>query len=91
MNLAAHTLTRGARASSSSRSTRSSSCACSTSASASRCSRDEILQKIWGLEAAPTNRTVDNFIVKLRKKIETAPDKPAHILTVYGFGYKLAP
>ncbi|MBX3187858.1 MAG: response regulator transcription factor [Labilithrix sp.] len=53
-------------------------------------SRDEILQKIWGLDAAPTNRTVDNFIVKLRKKIETHPDKPAHILTVYGYGYKLA-
>ena len=53
-------------------------------------SRDEILQKIWGLEASPTNRTVDNFIVKLRKKIETHPDKPAHILTVYGYGYKLA-
>ncbi len=53
-------------------------------------SRDEILQKIWGLEAAPTNRTVDNFIVKLRKKLEAHPDKPAHILTVYGYGYKLA-
>jgi len=53
-------------------------------------SRDEILQKIWGLEASPTNRTVDNFIVKLRKKIEKHPDKPAHILTVYGYGYKLA-
>lgn len=52
-------------------------------------SRDEILQKIWGLDASPTNRTVDNFIVKLRKKIETHPDKPAHILTVYGYGYKL--
>jgi len=53
-------------------------------------SREEILQKIWGLESLPTNRTVDNFIVKLRKKIETHPDKPAHILTVYGYGYKLA-
>jgi len=52
--------------------------------------RDEILQKIWGLEAGPTNRTVDNFIVKLRKKIETQPEKPQFILTVYGFGYKLA-
>jgi len=52
-------------------------------------SRDEILQKIWGLEAAPTNRTVDNFIVKLRKKIEKQPEKPTHILTVYGYGYKL--
>jgi DNA-binding response OmpR family regulator len=54
-------------------------------------SREEILQKIWGIEAGPSNRTVDNFIVKLRKKIEKSPDKPEHILTVYGFGYKLAP
>jgi len=54
-------------------------------------SRDEILQKIWGIEAGASNRTVDNFIVKLRKKIEKSPDKPEHILTVYGFGYKLAP
>jgi len=53
-------------------------------------SRDEILHKIWGLEASPSNRTVDNFIVKLRKKIEGSPDKPKHILTVYGYGYKLA-
>jgi DNA-binding response OmpR family regulator len=53
-------------------------------------SRDEILSKIWGLDASPTNRTVDNFIVKLRKKLEQHPDKPKHILTVYGFGYKLA-
>jgi DNA-binding response OmpR family regulator len=53
-------------------------------------SRDDILAKVWGLDAAPTNRTVDNFIVKLRKKIEKSPDRPEHILTVYGFGYKLA-
>jgi DNA-binding response OmpR family regulator len=52
--------------------------------------RDEMLSKIWGLEASSTNRTVDNFIVKLRKKIEKSPDKPQHILTVYGFGYRLA-
>ncbi|MEM1033079.1 MAG: response regulator transcription factor [Myxococcota bacterium] len=54
-------------------------------------SRDEILERVWGLEASPTNRTVDNFIVKLRKKVETKPDRPEHILTVYGFGYKLVP
>ncbi|HEY1693266.1 MAG TPA: response regulator transcription factor [Polyangiaceae bacterium] len=52
--------------------------------------RDEILAKIWGLEGSSTNRTVDNFIVKLRRKIERSPDRPQHILTVYGFGYKLA-
>lgn len=52
-------------------------------------SRDEILDQIWGIEANPTNRTVDNFIVKLRKKIEIDPASPRHILTVYGVGYKL--
>jgi DNA-binding response OmpR family regulator len=51
--------------------------------------RDEILSKIWGLSTSSTNRTVDNFIVKLRKKIEKSPDKPQYILTAYGFGYKL--
>lgn len=54
-------------------------------------SREEILNKIWGLDASPTNRTIDNFIVKLRKKVEKRPDKPEHILTVYGYGYKLVP
>lgn len=52
-------------------------------------SRDEILSRVWGLETSSTNRTVDNFIVKLRKKIEKSPEKPQHILTVYGLGYKL--
>ena len=51
-------------------------------------SRDEILDKIWGVEAFPSNRTVDNFIVKLRKKVETGKES-RHILTVYGLGYKL--
>ena len=54
-------------------------------------SRDEILDKIWGIEAYPSNRTVDNFIVKLRKKIEENHKAPRHILTVYGYGYKLVP
>jgi DNA-binding response OmpR family regulator len=54
-------------------------------------SRDDILRRIWGIEANPTNRTVDNFVVKLRKKIELEPAQPRHILTVYGLGYKLVP
>ena len=53
--------------------------------------REEILEKIWGVSGHATTRSVDNFVVKLRKKIEPSPDKPEHILTVYGFGYKLAP
>ncbi len=52
--------------------------------------RDEILDRVWGVQAI-NSRAVDNFIVKLRKKIETTPDKPQHILTVYGRGYKLVP
>ena len=54
-------------------------------------SREDILNKIWGIEANPTNRTIDNFVVKLRKKLERQADKPKHILTVYGYGYKLVP
>ncbi len=52
--------------------------------------RDHILERVWGLQNVATNRTVDNVIVKLRKKIESSAEKPLHILTVYGFGYKLA-
>src|SRR5690606_18759816 len=52
-------------------------------------SRDELLDKVWGIEAASNNRTVDNFVVKLRKKVEPRPEEPRHILTVYGVGYKL--
>lgn len=53
--------------------------------------RDELLDKVWGVESSPTNRSIDNFIVKLRKKLEPHPDKPVHILTIYGLGYKLVP
>jgi DNA-binding response OmpR family regulator len=52
-------------------------------------SRDEILDNVWGLDANPTNRTVDNFILKLRRKIEPDPTSPKYVLTVYGQGYKL--
>jgi DNA-binding response OmpR family regulator len=51
-------------------------------------SRDEILDKVWGVSAINA-RAVDNLIVKLRKKIEPSPDAPKHILTVHGVGYKL--
>ncbi len=54
-------------------------------------SREEILNKVWGVDANPSNRTIDNYVVKLRKKLEKRPEKPQHILTVYGYGYKLVP
>jgi DNA-binding response OmpR family regulator len=54
-------------------------------------SRATILDQVWGRDNYPTNRTVDNFIVKLRKKIEDDYRNPRHILTIYGVGYKLSP
>lgn len=51
-------------------------------------SRDDLLDKIWGYEKFPTTRTIDNHILKLRKKIEMDPNHPRHILTVYGGGYR---
>jgi DNA-binding response OmpR family regulator len=54
-------------------------------------SRDELLEKVWGYTAALTTRTVDNQILKLRKKIEVTPAEPRHILTVHGTGYRFEP
>lgn len=50
--------------------------------------RDQLLDHVWGYNNYPTTRTVDNFIARLRQKIEDIPDKPRHILTVHGVGYK---
>lgn len=52
-------------------------------------SRDELLTEVWGFEESPTTRTVDNFILKLRQKIEKDLNHPQIILTVHGIGYKL--
>jgi DNA-binding response OmpR family regulator len=52
-------------------------------------SRDDLLRIIWGFDESPTTRTIDNFIVKLRQKIENNPNRPKTILTVHGIGYKL--
>jgi DNA-binding response OmpR family regulator len=54
-------------------------------------SRDELLEKVWGVAPTASNRTVDNFVVKLRRKLEEDQKSPQHILTVYGYGYKLVP
>ena len=50
--------------------------------------RDMLLDKIWGYEKFPTTRTIDNHILKLRKKIELNPSHPEYILSVYGEGYR---
>jgi DNA-binding response OmpR family regulator len=53
--------------------------------------RDEILEKIWGVSSNASTRSVDNFVVKLRRKIEENATDPRHIVTIYGTGYKLVP
>jgi len=51
--------------------------------------RQTILDRVWGFGAYPTTRTVDNFILALRKIVEEDPKAPRHILTVHGIGYRL--
>lgn len=52
-------------------------------------SRFNLLEDVWGYQSQPTTRTVDNFILKLRQRIEDNPNDPRYILTVHGVGYKL--
>ena len=54
-------------------------------------SRDELLNEVWGYENYPSTRTVDNHILKLRKKLETEPAHPKHFHTVHSSGYKFLP
>jgi len=51
--------------------------------------RDELLEKVWGYEAMPTTRTVDNHLAALRAKLERDAADPQHLITVHGVGYKL--
>jgi len=50
--------------------------------------RNTILNEVWGYEKYPTTRTVDTFIHNLRRKVETDPTLPRHLLTVPWSGYK---
>lgn len=50
--------------------------------------RDELLNEVWGYDATPTTRTVDNHVASLRAKLEDNPSNPQHLFTVYGVGYK---
>ncbi|MBI3045021.1 MAG: response regulator transcription factor [Betaproteobacteria bacterium] len=52
-------------------------------------SRDALMVAVWGHESGVVTRTVDNFIVRLRKKLEPDPAHPQFLLTVHGRGYKL--
>lgn len=50
--------------------------------------RAELLENVWGMSHSPTTRTVDNFIVNLRKHFELDPSAPRHFLSVRGAGYR---
>jgi DNA-binding response OmpR family regulator len=54
-------------------------------------SRDKLLKEVWGYENYPSTRTVDNHILKLRKKLETDPAQPKHFDTVHCAGYRFLP
>jgi len=53
--------------------------------------REELLEAVWGYDVTPDTRTVDNFILDLRKKLEEIPSDPKHILSIRGAGYKFIP
>jgi len=54
-------------------------------------SRDEILDRVWGQEVFPSSRTIDNFIMRLRRLFEPDPARPVHFHTVWGVGYRFTP
>jgi two-component system, OmpR family, alkaline phosphatase synthesis response regulator PhoP len=51
-------------------------------------SRDEIVRRVWGYDYEGTERTLDNFVSRLRQKLEPDPVTPRHFLTVRGIGYQ---
>jgi two-component system alkaline phosphatase synthesis response regulator PhoP len=54
-------------------------------------SRENLLREVWGLRQAGQARTVDNFMAQLRSKLEVDPERPRHLLTVRGSGYRFVP
>ncbi len=51
-------------------------------------SRTELLKNVWGMDRAPATRTVDTFMLNLRKLFEENPSQPRHFLSVRGAGYR---
>ncbi|MCZ6656669.1 MAG: response regulator transcription factor [Gammaproteobacteria bacterium] len=54
-------------------------------------SRNRLLTEVWGYDAYPSTRTIDTFVYRLRQMIERDAERPEHLLTVRGVGYKLVP
>jgi two-component system alkaline phosphatase synthesis response regulator PhoP len=53
--------------------------------------RERLLNEVWGYDAFPFTRTVDNHIAKLRQKIEATPANPRYLITIHRVGYKFVP
>ena len=51
-------------------------------------SRSDLLRRVWGMARAPATRTVDTFMLNLRKYFEADPSRPVHFLSVRGMGYR---
>ena len=51
-------------------------------------SREEIVRRVWGYDYEGTDRTLDNFVSRLRQKLEPDAEVPRHFLTVRGIGYQ---
>lgn len=54
-------------------------------------SRDDILDEVWGSDVFPSSRTVDNFVMRLRKLFEPDPSNPIYFHTIWGVGYMFVP
>lgn len=52
-------------------------------------SRNDLLENVWQYDEFPTTRTVDNFILRIRQKVEVNPNRPKIIVTIHGIGYKM--
>ena len=54
-------------------------------------SRDDILDEVWGEDAFPSTRTIDNYVMRLRRLFESDPASPEYFHTVWGVGYRFTP
>ena len=64
---------------------------CLIEASDRALTREEVLLKVWGPGHHVTLRTIDNFVLQLRSKLEADPTEPRHLVTVRGVGYRFKP
>jgi DNA-binding response OmpR family regulator len=53
-------------------------------------SREALMEKVWGTDRIVGDRSIDNLVSRLRRKIEPDPDRPRHLQTVWGAGYRFA-